>query len=295
MFWRGSYWLFYSIGPWGDGRENDGWRIGIARGDKLSDFGLWRKVGEMRPEHPSEENGLCAPGAIVLGDALFVFYQTYGNGPRDAICVARTTDGENFERHPANPIVRARGDWNSGRAIDGEAFAVGERLMLYFATRDPQGEIQMLGAASTELSQRGWDDWKSLLAPASWRVEDAQGPILEPELDWEQDCIEAATLLRRNDKYFLFYAGACNNAPQQIGVAVSQDGEKFERLQSEPLLPNGVEGSWNSSESGHPGVFTDRDGSTHLFFQGNADSGKTWFLAHARIEWAGDEPRIEMD
>lgn len=295
VFWRGSYWLFYSIPPWDDGRDGDGWRIGMARGDRIADFGSWRKVGELHPEHPSEARGLCAPGAIVLGDDLFVFYQTYGNGPRDAICVARTTDGECFERHPQNPIVRARGSWNSGRAIDAEAFPVGERLMLFFATRDPKGESQMLGAASIEQSQNWSEDWKRLMAPESWRVEDADGPILKPEMAWEEDCIEAATLLRRNGKYFLFYAGAYNNAPQQIGVAVSADGVQFERLGREPLLPNGEAGSWNASESGHPGVLTDRDGSTHLFFQGNADKGKTWFLAPARIEWDGDVPRIEVD
>jgi len=295
VFWRGAYWLFYSIGPYGDGRERDGWRIGMARGEKISDFGSWRKVGELGPAHSSEENGLCAPGAIVLNDALFLFYQTYGNGPRDAICVARTTDGERFERHPQNPVVRASGSWNNGRAIDAEALVIGERLMLYFATRDPQGKIQMLGVASAELSHNLGSDWQRDFAPESWRAEDEGGSILKPELPWEQDCIEAATVLRRGGKYFLFYAGAYNNAPQQIGVAVSQDGVRFERLSRQPLLPNGEEGSWNASESGHPGVFTDRDGSTHLFFQGNADGGRTWFLAHARIEWEGEVPRIEMD
>jgi predicted GH43/DUF377 family glycosyl hydrolase len=291
VYWQGSYWLFYSIPPWGDGRANDGWRIGIARGNKISEFSSWRKVGEIHPEAGCEAKGLCAPGAIVLDGDLFVFYQTYGNGPRDAICVARTTDGEHFERHPANPIVRARGDWNSGRAIDAEAFVVENRLMLHFATRDPAGKIQMLGAASTALSV----DWKHDFAPESWRPEDKSGPILKPELPWEKDCIEAATVLKRDGKYFLFYAGAYNNAPQQIGGAVSKDGVNFSRLSQHPLLANGAPGTWNSSESGHPGVFTDRDGSTHLFFQGNPDGGKTWFLAHARIEWTGDLPRIEMD
>ncbi len=299
VFWQGSYWLFYSIPPWDDGRTGDGWRIGIARGDKVSDFGSWRKVGELSPEYASEANGLCAPGAVVLGGALFLFYQTYGNGPRDAICVARSTDGEHFERHPLNPIVRARGGWNNGRAIDAEALVIGERLMLYFATRDPQGNIQMLGAASAELSQDLGRSWQRDFAPEAWRAEDESGSILKPELSWEQDCIEAATVLMRGGKYFLFYAGAYNNAPQQIGCAVSRDGVRFERLSREPLLPNGGPGSWNSSESGHPGVFTDRDGSAHLFFQGNADGGRTWFLAHARIEWAGEAPgeapRIEFD
>lgn len=45
--------------------------------------------------------------------------------------------------------------------------------------------------------------------------------ILKPELAWEQECIEAAATIVRNNKVYLFYAGAYNNCPQQIGVAVS--------------------------------------------------------------------------
>jgi hypothetical protein len=83
----------------------------------------------------------------------------------------------------------------------------------------------------------------------------------------------------------MFYAGGYNNEPQQIGCAVSTDGVSWTRLSQHPLLPNGGDGEWNSSESGHPGVFTDRDGQMHLFFQGNSDKGKTWYLSMMKIAW----------
>ncbi len=83
----------------------------------------------------------------------------------------------------------------------------------------------------------------------------------------------------------MFYAGGYNNDPQQIGVAVSEDGLAWERLSGLPLLPNGAEGAWNQSESGHPGVFEDDNGDTWLFFQGNNDKGKTWYLSKMRIAW----------
>ena len=34
----------------------------------------------------------------------------------------------------------------------------------------------------------------------------------------------------------MFYAGAYNNAPQQIGVAVSEDGLNWKRLSEEPFF-----------------------------------------------------------
>ena len=49
-------------------------------------------------------------------------------------------------------------------------------------------------------------------------------------------------------------------------------------------------GEWNASESGHPGVFVDTDGRTHLFFQGNRDKGKTWYLSRVEIAWRDNLP-----
>ena len=90
----------------------------------------------------------------------------------------------------------------------------------------------------------------------------------------------------------MFYAGAYNNEPQQIGCATSQDGLHWPRLFLEPLLPNGQPGEWNSSESGHPGIFTDDDGQTSLFYQGNNDKGRTWFLSRVKIDWKDGKPIV---
>jgi predicted GH43/DUF377 family glycosyl hydrolase len=65
----GHYLLYYSMPPFGDDRPGDGWAIGIARS---SDLDSWEKVGEILPEQEPERNGLCAPGAIVLGDRVHI-------------------------------------------------------------------------------------------------------------------------------------------------------------------------------------------------------------------------------
>ena len=67
----------------------------------------------------------------------------------------------------------------------------------------------------------------------------------------------------------------------------------FQRLFiDKPLLPNGAPGQWNSSESGHPGMFEDADGQLYMFYQGNNDHGRTWFLSWVRIGWDGHKPRV---
>ncbi|BFT74602.1 MULTISPECIES: family 43 glycosylhydrolase [Paenibacillus] len=273
---KGKYWMYYSIPSYEDGRQPDGWGIGIAVSDDLEQ---WERVGEMTAQHPYEINGICAPGAIVLNGSIHLFYQTYGNFPKDAICHAVSEDGLHFERNKSNPVFSPTGEWNNGRAIDADVIIHQDKLFLYFATRDPKGEIQMQGVATAPLD--------SDFGAGAW-TQACDQSILKPELPWEGQCIEAAATCKRNGKVFMFYAGAYNNWPQQIGCAVSEDGVHFQRLFSEPLLPNGEPGSWNSSESGHPYLFEDEDQRTYLFFQGNNDNGETWYLSYVEIGWEAD-------
>ena len=118
------------------------------------------------------------------------------------------------------------------------------------------------------------------------------GPALAPELDWEQDCIEAPALVVRDGVITMFYAGGYNNAPQQIGWATSTDGAHWTRGSDAPLIPNGLPGTWNSSESGHPGVLVDGD-ETVLLFQGDPDGGRTWSIGATRLHWDGGTPVVD--
>jgi hypothetical protein len=280
---QGRYLLYYSLPPYADGRPNDGWAIGVAESDDLDH---WTKLGELLPEQDCERNGLCAPGAIVKDGQVHLFYQTYGNGPRDAICHAASRDGLRFERNPTNPIFRPSGAWTCGRAIDADVIPVGEELLLYFATRDPTMTVQMLGVASAPLGS-GYER-------EAWTQRN-DAPILQPELPWEQQCIEAPALCRRGETLYMFYAGAYNNRPQQIGCAASPDGLAWRRLSDEPCLPNGGPGTWNACESGHPYAFVDDDGQTYLFYQGNDDMGQTWTLSYVQVEWDNGRPHLVRD
>jgi len=274
------YLLYYSIPPYKDGRNNDGWRIGIATS---SDLDTWEKIGEIPPLSLCDKNGLCAPGAIVLKGKVHLFYQTYGNGKDDALCHASSLDGIHFHPNTTNPIFSPTGSWNSGRAIDADVIEHNDKLFLYFSTRDPDMRVQMTGVATAPLhSDYTRDKWTQCCDKS----------ILSPELSWEEQCIEASALCKHDGKLYMFYGGAYNNAPQQIGCAVSIDGIEWERVSDSPVLTNGKEGEWNSSESGHPFVFEARDGTYHLFFQGNNNHGKSWYLSRRQIIWESGIPNV---
>jgi len=286
---KGTYWLYYSVPPY-PGKPTEGWSIGVATSTNLVD---WTKAGELRSSGEAEARGFTAPGAIVLRGKIHLFYQTYGRGKGDAICHAWSEDGLRFTRDPTNPVFWPSGDWNAGRAIDADVIRHGDRLLLYWATRDPTMKVQMLGVAAAPLD--------SDFARDKWTQLNMNGPILEPtvptELDdpgldlaWEKRCIEAPAMGRHGGRLYMFYAGGYNNDPQQIGVAVSDDGVRFQRLSDKPFLPNGRPGSWNASESGHPYLFQDDDGQDYLFYQGNNTAGKTWHLSVVPIQWREGQP-----
>jgi hypothetical protein len=156
---------------------------------------------------------------------------------------------------------------------------------LYYATRDPGYKIQMQGVAMAP----GNSDFSR----SSWKNLSTDNPMLKPELPWEKDCIEGASVIVMKGKLYMFYAAAYNNAPQQVGVAVSSDGVSWQRLSDNPFLTNGKAGEWNSSESGHPHLFQDEKGRTYLFYQGNNDNGKTWYISNIEVFWNTSGPYLK--
>jgi len=276
----GRYLMYFSLPPAKDKSVPAGWAVGIAESRNLTE---WKRIGELLPGQECDKKGLAAPAARVLNGKVHLFYQTYGNGPKDAICHAVSDDGIKFVRDVSNPVFHPAGGWTSGRAIDADVIEYGDRLLLFCATRDPGMKIQMLAvAAADRKSDFGRDSWKQICSDT----------VLKPELSWEKKCIEAPSALVRDGAIYLFYAGGYNNEPQQIGCAMSRDGVNWKRLFEEPLLANGKSGEWNASESGHPGVFVDDDGQTYLFYQGNSDKGRTWYLSWVKIGWKDGKPYV---
>lgn len=278
IFFKNQYWMYYTVPD----KLRKVLHIGIATS---SDLFNWKKVGNIYGQKGGiEENGICAPSALIKDGQLHLFYQSYGNAKLDAICHAVSSNGIDFERDASNPIFRPNiSEWTCGRAIDAEVIAFKNQYFLYYATRDPDYKIQQQGVAVAPIN--------SNFERASWKEIDGM-PLLKPELPWEKNCIEAASCIKKGRNLYMFYAGAYNNEPQQIGVAKSKDGIHWKRLSHEPFLKNGEKGSWNESESGHPHIMKTQNGKYFLFFQGNNDKGKTWYLSNTEIGWKNKKPYI---
>lgn len=278
---QGKYLMYYSIPPKDNSSDMTGWGIGVAESKNLT---KWKRIGEIAPEASYEAKGLCAPCALVRNDTVHLFYQTYGNGKKDAICHAWSVDGIKFIRNATNPIYAPVGDWNCGRAIDAEVVFCNDQYFLYYATRTPDYSTQIIGVATagkgTSFNREAWTNA-------------ADEAILVPQYPWEGKCVEGASVVRMGEYMFMFYAGGYNNNPQQVGVARSKDGIHWEKLGNKPFLDNGDPGSWNYCESGHPHIFKSPKGKTYLFYQGNDDFGKTWLISNVPVYWKDNRPYLK--
>jgi hypothetical protein len=276
---RGRYFLYYVLAP-GEGGHRLPWHIGIAVSDDLERF---EKVGELAPADLGETNGVCVGSLVVVGERLHLFYFTYGSGPNDAICHAVSDDGVRFVPHPRNPVFRASGGWNCGRAISPSVVRDGDRLRMYACTRCPDMARQSIVLAEAPLaSDLGPEHWHQL----------GNAEVFGPELGWEHESTESPSLIHHEGRWFMFYGGGYWTRPQQIGCAVSVDGIRWQRLSDQPLLAYRDALGGPPLERASPAVFRDRDGGHHLLFQESSDRGRSWRVRSYPISWHDGAPRL---
>lgn len=230
VHWQGRYYLYYSVFlPDGEGKEVLG--IGIAASD---DMEHWKKLGNFPLTQPCEKNGVGAPGAIVLGGKIHLFYQTYGNGEKDAICHAWSEDGRTFEKDDTNPVFSPSDTWCCGRAIDADVCAFGDRVYLYFATRDHEMEVQKVGVASAAIDGGfGRGEWRECLAQS----------VVAPEYKWEGRCIEAPAALEEGAGFGCSTAEAIIVPPSRSASLSATTAYSSESCPQSPSFPTGRRGA----------------------------------------------------
>ena len=285
---NGRYLMYYSVqydaknfpGKLEDGRKI-GWWGAVAESTDLIN---WKRIGSINLHGGPVFSGACAAPCVKKIDGkIHMFHQAkvWGSKERDSIWHATSEDGITFVCNGKKPVFMPDNKWSFKRAIDAEVYKVKDKLMLLYASRDPKGKRQMLGMACSPYGL-SYD-------ARCWTEVSVNKPLLSPEQPWEMNCIEAGSVIERNGIWYMFYAGAYNHERQQIGVAWSSDGFNFRRLQNEPVLPHGPQGSWNAWESGHPGVFEDDDGQVYLFYQGKATLDGDYQLSCLKVKFADGE------
>ncbi|UCG86412.1 MAG: hypothetical protein JSW71_21335 [Gemmatimonadota bacterium] len=107
-----------------------------------------------------------------------------------------------------------------------------------------------------------WTDWGTALSPG-------------PAGSWDRLLNRPATMVKKNDVFYLYYIGASGNradggpANRKLGVATSTDGISFTRYSGNPVVTHAV-GIPNCDECGvfSAGAFVDDDGTVVMYYGG---------------------------
>lgn len=100
---------------------------------------------------------------------------------------------------------------------------------------------------------------------------------------------------------FLYYAGLCSDLQtEQIGLAISSDGKKFERVNNNGLvLPINRSSNWMSCMTCNPAVMKINEEKFIMFFQGIVKNPRKTTIGLSEslngIDWKSHHPIISLD
>lgn len=151
----------------------------------------------------------------------------------------------------------------------------GDFLRIYFATREKyvNGECRSFGA----FIDVDKDDFKKI-------INISQEPILKPGNIAEFDEYGAmpASVIKINERYYMYYCGWTRTVStphrEEIGLAISEDGEYFEKIGKGPVVGESIYEPYSCS---YPMVYQfDKDGLFHMFYH----TGINWLQGKEKME-----------
>ncbi len=177
------------------------------------------------------------------------------------LCYAESHDGINWRRHP-EPVMMPGPE---GTCDDRGAMRAGivrekNGYRLVYPGWDHNGRMAL--AAATSPDGLHWERYSG-------------NPVIRPEPGhWDHAGIEDVHLLLLDGTYYVTYSGKQDTGTHwyyRIGLAVSQDGEHFEKLR-EPILDLGLAGSFDELYAAGNQIVRAEDG-WRLYYQGRDAEG----------------------
>jgi predicted GH43/DUF377 family glycosyl hydrolase len=243
---NGAYWNFYS------GFDGQTWHTGLA----TSPDGLaWTKQDRiLTPDSSTWERGyIAANGSALARNGEFFYWYQAGDPPR--LGLARSRDRRGWTKMP-KPVLDLgpRGSWDERGVADPYVIVAGNRFYAYYLGMD-RARRQRLGVArSTDGVQ-----WEKLRT----------NPILELGGAGEFDEIGLGEPAVWADagRYWMLYTGRDRREYRRIGLAISDDGVRWQRSSAAPLLAGNA--AWDDKVVCDPTVEVTPNGVRVWFGGGN--------------------------
>ena len=211
------------------------------------------------------------PGAPVAG--------RYSWHAEAAVAMARGPSSEWDSVDTLNPsVVEFQGKlWNFYSGFDGKAWRTGAAVSGEGAAWERRGQVlspdastwegPSIAANGTALVRGGevfyW--YQAGTPPRIGLARSSDGlhfrkgpqPVLEtgPSASWDERAVADPYVIEAGGRLYLYYLGQDRARRQRIGVAVSEDGARWTKLRSNPVLELGRDGAFDENGLGEPAVW----------------------------------------
>jgi predicted GH43/DUF377 family glycosyl hydrolase len=182
------------------------------------------------------------------------FYYWYQGGREPQIGFARSFDGIKWTRH-SGPVLKPgpRGSWDERGVADPYVFRAGKHLYMYYLGQD-RAHRQRLGVARS-------DDGVQWLKYKTNPILELGGPGTFDEIGLGEPAVFSYI-----GSYWMLYTGRDRAERRAIGLARSQDGVRWARVTSKPIL-FGLQ-PWDSQVVCDPTVIVAPSGKIRVWFGG---------------------------
>ena len=233
------------------GYDGQAWHTGVARS---ADGLTWTRESKVLSPDPSTWEGsyIASNGSALLVDGKWFYWYQGGRVPR--IGLATSADGRSWTKH-GDPVLETgpRGSWDERGVADPYVFRSGNAFYMYYLGQD-RARRQRLGVATSDDGVH----WRKLRA----------GPVLElgEPGAFDETGLGEPAVWQEQGSYWMLYTARDRKEYRRLGLARSQDGIRWERVTTEPVLAGSH--AWNSKVVCDPTVLPVEDGGVHVWFGG---------------------------
>jgi hypothetical protein len=213
------------------------------------------------PPGAPDANHVYPPYVLYDGEGYRMWYSAH-DFEEWSINYAVSEDGATWERHPANPLMRAAHDgrWDGNFISEPSVLWNGQRLEMWYNGGSERTGTLRVGYAWSDDGLL-WHKW----APDDW--------VLDVGLlgAWDDFSVARVHVIYDGERYQMFYEGH-DAASWRLGYARSDDGVTWHKDPANPILDLGPEGAFDSVNAAEPYVIF--DGQTYRLYYSGYDGDK---------------------
>jgi predicted GH43/DUF377 family glycosyl hydrolase/pimeloyl-ACP methyl ester carboxylesterase len=191
-----------------------------------------------------DNQGVMSPSIVKTNDKYKLYY-VGKNGIQATINLAESDDGVIWTKYENNPVIipNSTNTYICEKNVDTPNVLYDDESQIYKIWFAADCEPQSTGVP------RSWIKYGYSYDGINWIIQD--NPVIVPQYSWEIESVSQPTVLKKDGKYVMWYAGRNSAGKQSFGYAESNNGIAWNK----DTVPNlSATEQWEYNSIGGPSI-----------------------------------------